>query len=111
VAQLRRRWPRAGSTSERLTRDYIQRILDLDQVTGSELGDRAQPDAISMARDADANAAARHRPRPLHGIPVLLKDNIDTGDRMQTTAGSSRSWGPPPGAIPRLRPSCAPAER
>src|SRR5205814_4222852 len=53
------------------------------------------PDAVSMARDADAKRRRGIVLGPLHGIPVLLKDNIDTGDRMQTTAGSFALAGTP----------------
>src|SRR5207244_2015427 len=53
------------------------------------------PDALAMAQGAD-NLRARGRVLgPLHGIPVLLKDNIDTGDRMQTSAGSFALVGKP----------------
>ena len=69
------------------------------------------PDALAMARHADE---LRRRGRvlgPLHGIPVLLKGNIDTGDRMQTTAGSFGLAGALRRAIPPWPPNCAPAVR
>src|SRR5262249_5006869 len=53
------------------------------------------PDALSMARNADALRNKGTVLGPLHGIPVLLKDNIDTGDSMQTTAGSFALAGKP----------------
>ena len=46
------------------------------------------PDALAIAAERDAERAAGRVRGPLHGVPVLVKDNIDTGDRMQTTAGS-----------------------
>lgn len=46
------------------------------------------PDALSIARELDREREQRGPRGPLHGIPVLLKDNIDTGDRMSTSAGS-----------------------
>ena len=46
------------------------------------------PDALAIAAGLDAERAAGKLRGPLHGIPVLVKDNIDTADRMQTTAGS-----------------------
>ncbi|TMH53587.1 MAG: amidase, partial [Betaproteobacteria bacterium] len=83
-------------TSEQLTRDYIQRILDLDQGgPGVNSVIEINPDAISMALDADAKRRRGIVLGPLHGIPVLLKDNIDTGDKMQTTAGSFALVGTP----------------
>jgi len=96
VAQLQAEMAAGRLTSERLTRDYIQRILDLDQGgPGVNSVIELNPDAISMARDADAKRRRGIVLGPLHGIPVLLKDNIDTGDKMQTTAGSFALAGAP----------------
>jgi amidase len=53
------------------------------------------PDALAMAREADAQRRRGRVLGPLHGLPVLLKDNIDTGDRMQTSAGSFALVGAP----------------
>src|SRR5262249_14667651 len=53
------------------------------------------PDAMAMAKNADALRAQGTVLGPLHGIPVLLKDNIGTGDKMQTTAGSLALMGQP----------------
>jgi amidase len=53
------------------------------------------PDALSMARAADSRRRSGTVRGPLHGIPIMLKDNIDTGDRMQTTAGSFALAGQP----------------
>jgi amidase len=96
VAQLQAEMAAGRLTSERLTRDYIQRILDLDQGgPGVNSVIELNPDAISMARDADVKRRRGIVLGPLHGIPVLLKDNIDTGDKMQTTAGSFALAGAP----------------
>ena len=96
VAQLQAEMAAGRLTSEQLTRDYIQRILDLDQGgPGVNAVIELNPDAISMARDADAKRRRGIVLGPLHGIPVLLKDNIDTGDKMQTTAGSFALVGTP----------------
>jgi len=96
VAQLQAEMAAGRLTSEQLTRDYIQRILDLDQGgPGVNSVIELNPDAISMARDADAKRRRGIVLGPLHGIPVLLKDNIDTGDKMQTTAGSFALVGTP----------------
>src|SRR5216117_2104833 len=96
VAQLQAEMAAGRLTSEQLTRDYIQRILDLDQGgPGVNSVIEINPDAISMALDADAKRRRGIVLGPLHGIPVLLKDNIDTGDKMQTTAGSLALVGTP----------------
>src|SRR3569833_2126507 len=100
VAQLQAEMDAGRLTSEQLTRAYIQRIQQLDQPTKDSVGVNSiielNPDALAIARQADA---LRHKGKvlgPLHGIPILLKANIDTGDRMQTTAGSLALQGTPP---------------
>ncbi len=80
----------SGELSARaLTAAYLRRIADIDQA-GPML--RAvieiNPDALAIAESLDAERAAGRGRGPLHGIPVLLKDNIATTDRMATTAGS-----------------------
>jgi amidase len=78
-------------TSERLTRYYLDRIFALDQNgPGVNSVIELNPDAIELAERADAmrRHGATSVTFPLLGIPLLLKDNIDTGDHMQTTAGS-----------------------
>src|SRR5215831_15126495 len=76
-------------TSRQLTDYYIDRIRDLDR-NGPGINSviELNPDALVMAQNADDLRAEGTVLGPLHGIPVLLKDNIDTGDAMQTTAGS-----------------------
>ncbi len=72
-----------------LTRKYLARIAALDR-GGPKLNSviELNPDALAIARELDAERRAKGPRGPLHGIPVLLKDNIDTHDRMKTTAGS-----------------------
>jgi amidase len=83
-------------TSEALTREYIGRILNFDQDgPGVNSVMEVNPDALSWARHADQLRRQGKVLGPLHGIPVLLKGNIDTGDRMQTTAGSFGLKGAP----------------
>lgn len=76
-------------TSRRLCEAYLARI---DQIDGRGPTLRSvietNPDAGSLAEAADAERKAGKVRGPLHGIPVLIKDNIGTGDRMKTTAGS-----------------------
>jgi len=96
VAQLEADMVAGKLTSEQLTREYIARIDALDQSgPGVNAVIELNPDAIAMAKNADALRKKGTVLGPLHGIPVLLKDNIDTGDKMQTTAGSFALYGAP----------------
>ncbi len=76
-------------TSRRIVELYIERINAIDR-GGPALRSVSEvnPDAVAIADRLDAERRAGRVRGPLHGIPVLLKDNIDTGDRMMTTAGS-----------------------
>jgi amidase len=96
VAQLQAAMAAGRLTSEALTRAYIARILAFDQDgPGVNSVMELNPDALAMARSADALRRQGKVLGPLHGIPVLLKGNIDTADRMQTTAGSFGLSGAP----------------
>jgi amidase len=96
VAQLQAEMAAGTLTSEQLTQEYITRILALDQNgPGVNAVIELNPDALVMARNADALRRRGIVLGPLHGIPVLLKDNIDTGDKMQTSAGSFALVGMP----------------
>jgi len=100
VAQLQAKMAAGELTSERLTRAYIARIAKLDQgdpAHGVNALIELNPDAIAIAKSLDDMRFRQHKVLgPLHGIPVLLKANIDTGDKMQTTAGSLGLQGSPP---------------
>ncbi len=76
-------------TSQQLTAMYIERITALDQ-SGPMLRSviEVNPDALNIAKGLDEERQTRGVRGPLHGIPILLKDNIATLDKMQTTAGS-----------------------
>src|SRR5512132_1639656 len=76
-------------TAESLTQKYLGRIDAIDR-NGPKLNSiiELNPDALPIARELDAERKAKGARGPLHGIPVLLKDNIDTHDKMMTTAGS-----------------------
>ena len=83
-------WMTSGRyTSRRLVELYLQRISELDS-KGPTLRSVivTNPDALTIAGQLDAERRASGPRGPLHGIPVLVKDNIDTADRMPTTAGS-----------------------
>ena len=89
IADLQARMERDETSAEALTRAYLERIDTIDRA-GPTLRSvlETNPDAIAIAADLDAERR-RSGPRgPLHGIPVLLKDNVDTGDALTTTAGS-----------------------
>ena len=72
-----------------LTQMYLARIDALDK-RGPAVNAviEINPDALAIAEALDAERKAQGPRGPLHGIPILLKDNIDTGDKMMTTAGS-----------------------
>ena len=95
IAQLQADMASGQLNSVQLTQFYITRILKLDQKgPGVNSVIQLNPDALVLAREADA-MRRRGASGPLLGIPVLLKDNIDTGDKMQTTAGSFALFGTP----------------
>jgi amidase len=96
IAQFQAAMAAGTLTSRQLTDYYIDRIIDLDRNgPGVNSVIELNPDALAMAQNADDLRAVGRVLGPLHGIPVLLKDNIDTGDRMQTTAGSLALAGTP----------------
>src|SRR5437868_1747044 len=98
IDQLQAEMALGKLTSVQLTNEYISRIVALDQ-PGPDHGVNSiielNPDAIALAQRADNLRKQGKVLGPLHGIPVLLKDNIDTGDKMQTTAGSFALFGKP----------------
>jgi amidase len=76
-------------TSKSLVELYLERIADIDR-SGPSLNSviELNPDALSIAEQMDAERRDGKIRGPLHGIPVLLKDNVNTADKMMTTAGS-----------------------
>jgi amidase len=96
VAELQARMAAGTLTSEHLTKYYIARIFALDQSgPGVNSVIELNPDAIKIAEQMDDLRRRGVVLGPLHGIPVLIKDNIDTGDGMQTSAGSFALVGRP----------------
>jgi amidase len=96
VAELQAAMREGRLTAEELTRAYLARIFKLDQGgPGVNSIIELNPDALGMARQADNLRRQGRLLGPLHGIPVLLKANIDTGDQEQTTAGSLALLGTP----------------
>ncbi len=96
VAQFQSLMASGQLTSVALTNYYLKRIQALDREgPGVNSVIELNPDALAMAKAADAARAAGQNLGPLMGIPVLLKDNIDTGDTMQTAAGSLALFGSP----------------
>ncbi|MDQ1347827.1 MAG: amidase [Acidobacteriota bacterium] len=79
-------------TSRRLVELYLGRIAEVDRAGVAGVGTNAiaetNPQVMEIADGLDRERAAGKLRGPLHGIPIVLKDNIDTGDRMKTTAGS-----------------------
>jgi amidase len=96
VAELQSRMTKGVLTSRTLTAAYLARIAAVDR-SGPTLNSviETNPDALAIAAERDAERRAGKVRGPLHGIPVLIKDNIDSADRMQTTAGSLALVGKP----------------
>jgi amidase len=89
IASLQRSLVSGAVTAETLTAAYFGRIARFDH-HGPEYRSvlALNPEALNTARSLDAERRSNKRRGPLHGIPVILKDNIETRDPMATTAGS-----------------------
>jgi amidase len=97
VADLQAGMASGKFSARSLTEKYLARIHEVDK-QGVELNSvlEVNPDVLAIAEGLDKERAEGHVRGPLHGIPVLIKDNIDTADRMQTTAGSLALLGSKP---------------
>ena len=89
VAELQKAMESGEYSSRSICEMYLQRIMEVDQSEGGlnsiiELN----PEALSIADRLDEERAAGNVRGPLHGIPIMVKDNIDTADKMMTTAGA-----------------------
>ncbi|MFZ0801661.1 MAG: amidase family protein, partial [Terriglobales bacterium] len=89
IADLQAGMAAGKYTARSITQKYLGRIEEIDK-HGPALASviEVNPDALAIADGLDKERAQKHVRGPMHGIPVLIKDNIDTADRMQTTAGS-----------------------
>ena len=97
IAGLQEMMAAGKETSESLVSLYLERIEKIDR-SGPGLNSVLQtnPDALAIARDLDRERREKGPRGPLHGIPIVIKDNIDTADRMETTAGSLALLGSKP---------------
>src|SRR6266508_1139957 len=106
IADLQQKMQAGSETSRSLAEKYLARIEAVDRSGPALRGVlETNPDALAIADQLDAERKARGPRGPLHGIPILLKDNIATADRMMTTAGSLALAGtkPPKDAFVALR--------
>jgi len=89
IAGLQEKMSAGKYTSEKITKMYLDRIDAIDK-KGPLLNAviELNPDALNIAKALDDERRAGKTRGPLHGIPVLIKDNINTADKMQTTAGA-----------------------
>jgi len=89
LAAWQERMERGETTATALAEAYLARIEAIDR-QGPTLRSviEVNPEALDIARALDRERRERGPRGPLHGVPVLIKDNIDTADRMRTSAGS-----------------------
>lgn len=89
IADLQKSLQAGENSSQSLVKKYIDRINEIDK-NGPAINSviEINPEAEAIAAALDQERRERRLRGPLHGIPILIKDNIDTADRMMTTAGS-----------------------
>jgi amidase len=89
ISDLQEKMEIGELTARRLAELYTERISEIDK-NGPFINSviELNPDALEIADALDVERRAGKTRGPLHGVPILIKDNIDTADRMQTTAGS-----------------------
>nr|WP_083485973.1 amidase [Alicyclobacillus ferrooxydans] len=89
ITALQSAMARGELTSKEIVLYYLGRIAEIDK-SGPQLNSilEVNPDALALAEALDAERALYGPRGPLHGIPVVVKDNIDSGDKMHTSAGS-----------------------
>ena len=86
VDELQQKMELGELTSVDICKKYLDRIEKVDPILKSVI--ELNPDALEIAKNLDEERKTGKVRGALHGIPILFKDNIDTGDKMQTTAGS-----------------------
>ena len=96
IADLQARMASGELSARQIAEAYIERIEKLDR-SGPRVNAilELNPEALAIADALDKERREKGARGPMHGIPVLLKDNIDTGDAMETTAGSLALVGAP----------------
>jgi amidase len=89
ISELQQGMTSGKFTARSLVKKYLERIDEVDK-HGPAINSviEINPDALSIAEQLDRERKEKGPRGPLHGVPVLIKDNIDTADRMKTTAGS-----------------------
>src|SRR5712692_10591754 len=97
IAELQDGMKSGKFTSRSIVKKYLDRIDDIDK-KGPAINSviEVNPDAVAIAESLDRERKEKGSRGPLHGIPILIKDNIDTADRMMTTAGSLALLGSTP---------------
>jgi amidase len=97
IADLQKVMQEGRLTSKAIAEQYLRRIEDVDK-SGPAVNAviEVNPDALAIAEALDEERRTKGPRGPLHGVPVLLKDNIGTSDRMMTTAGSLALTGSKP---------------
>ncbi len=94
ITDLQQKMIAGSQTALSLTKMYLKRIKDID-ANGPKINSviEVNPDALVIAESLDKERKSGKIRGPLHGIPILIKDNINSGDKMMTTAGSSAMKG------------------
>jgi amidase len=86
VSELQEAMKSGKLSSRQITQKYLDRIKEIDGKLNSVI--EVNPDALQIADEMDKERKAGKIRSQMHGIPILIKDNIDTADKMKTTAGS-----------------------